>query len=74
MNTYYNNSEKSSATKINKIYPLAIHCLHTVLIQQKNKLDYYRDKNCMRNFCLGIREYATKIINYEKKEMIPLTE
>ena len=28
----------------------------------------------MRNFCLDLREYATKIINYEKEEMIPLTE
>ena len=27
----------------------------------------------MKNFCLDLREYATKIINYEKKEMIPLT-
>ena len=26
----------------------------------------------MKNFCLDIREHATKIINYEKKEMIPL--
>ena len=28
----------------------------------------------MKNFCLDVREHATKIINYEKKEMIPLTE
>ena len=27
----------------------------------------------MKNFCLDIREHATNIINYEKKEMIPLT-
>ena len=26
----------------------------------------------MKNFCIGLREHATKIINYEKKEMIPL--
>ena len=26
----------------------------------------------MKNFCLDLREHATKIINYEKKEMIPL--
>ena len=24
--------------------------------------------------CLDVREHATKIINYEKKEMIPLTK
>ena len=27
----------------------------------------------MKNFCLDSREHATKIINYKKKEMIPLT-
>ena len=25
----------------------------------------------MKNFCLDLREHATKIISYEKKEMIP---
>ena len=28
----------------------------------------------MKKFCLGLRGHATKIINYEKKEMIPLTK
>ena len=28
----------------------------------------------MKNFYLDLREHATKIINYEKKEMIPLTK
>ena len=28
----------------------------------------------MKNFCLDLREHATKIINYEKKEMIPFTK
>ena len=38
------------------IHPLVIHCLHNLhLIQQKNKLDYYRGKNCMKNFCLDLR-------------------
>ena len=27
----------------------------------------------MKNFCKDLREHATKIINYEKKKMIPLT-
>ena len=27
----------------------------------------------MKKFCEDLRKYATKIINYEKKEMIPLT-
>ena len=28
----------------------------------------------MKNFCLDLREHATKIINYEKREMITLTK
>ena len=28
----------------------------------------------MKKFCLNLREHATKIINYAKKKMIPLTK
>ena len=28
----------------------------------------------MKTFCKDLREHATKIINYEKKKMIPLTK
>ena len=75
MSTCYNNPEKSSTAKINKNtlsgYSLFTHCS---LDRTKNKLDYYRGKNCMKNVCLDLREHATKISNYEKKEMIPLTK
>ena len=27
----------------------------------------------MKNFCKDLKEHATKTVNYEKKEMIPLT-
>ena len=39
----------------------------------KNKLNYYTGKDCMDRFCKGLKEHATEIINYEKKEMISLT-
>ena len=68
MNTCHNNSEKLSATKIDKHtasgYSLFTYCSFDTT---KNKLDYYRGKNCMKNFCLDLKEHATKIINYEKK-------
>ena len=74
-NTCHNNPEKSSTIKINKHVPsgysLFTHCSFDTT---KNKLDYYRGKNCMKNFCLDLREHVTKIINYKKKEMIPLTK
>ena len=63
--------KKSSTTKINKHkpsgYSLFTHCSFDTTI---NKLDYYRGKNCMKIFCLDLKEHATKIINYVKKEMI----
>ena len=75
MNTGHNNPEKSSTTKINKHtpsgYSLFTQCSFDTT---KNKLDYYRGKNYMKNFCLDLKEHATKIINYEKKELIPLTK
>ena len=52
-------------------YSLFTHCSFD---RTKNKLNYYRGKDCMKNLCLDLREHATKIINYEKKEMIPLTK
>ena len=47
---------------------------HCSLDTTKNELDYYIGKNCMKNFCLDLREHATEILSYEKKEMIPLTK
>ena len=74
MNTCYNNPEESSTTEINKHtpsgYSLFTHCSFDKI---KNKLDYYRGEDCMKKFCKDLREHATKIINYEKKNMMPLT-
>ena len=46
---------------------------HCLIDATKNMLDYYRGKDCMKKFCEYLKEHATKIINYEKKEIIPLT-
>ena len=75
ISTCYNNLEKSSTTEINKNtpsgYSLFTHCSFD---KSKNKLDYYKGDHCMENFCKDLRKHATKIINYEKKDMIPLTK
>ena len=74
MSTCQNNPNESSTTEINKHtpsgYSLFTHCSFD---KTKNKLDYYRGTDCMKKFCKDLREHATKIINYEKKKMIPLT-
>ena len=38
----------------------------------KNKLDCCKGEDCMERFCKDLREHAIKIIDYEKKEIIPL--
>ena len=54
---------------------LAIHSLQIVhLMKQKSKLGCYRRKDCMEWFCKNLRDHTMKIINYEQKEMIPLTD
>ena len=74
ISTCQNNPNESSTTEINKHtpsdYSLFTHCAFN---KSKNKLDYYRGKDCMKKFCKDLRTHATKIINYEKKKMIPLT-
>ena len=72
--TCQNNPNESSTTEINKHtpsgYSLFTHCSFD---KSKNKLNLYRGKDCMKTFCKDLREHATKIINYEKKKMTPLT-
>ena len=71
----HNNQEKLSTTKISEHkpsgYPLFTNCS---FVLSKSKLDCYRGKDCMERFCKDLKEHATKIINYQKKEMIPLTD
>ena len=75
ISTCYNNLEESSSSEINKhtqsAYSLFTHCSFD---KTKNKRGCYRGKDCMKKFSKGLREHATKIINYEKKDMIPLTK
>ena len=74
ISTCQNNLNESSTTKINKHtpsgYSLFTHCSFN---KSKNKLGFYRGKDCMKKFCKDLRMRATKIINYKKKKMIPLT-
>ena len=39
-----------------------------------NKLSYYRGEDCMKRFCRDLKDHATKIIDFKKKTMIPLTK
>ena len=74
MSTCQSNPIESSATENNKHMPSGYSIFtHSSFDQTKNKLNHYRGKDCMKNFCKDVREHATKVIDYEKKKMIPLT-
>ena len=65
MNIRHNNPKKLSTTKINEHtasgYALFTNCSFD---DTKNKLDCYRGKGCMKNFCLDLKEHVTNIISY----------
>ena len=69
MSTSYSSPEKSSTTKKYEHtpsgYSMFTHCLFDAT---KNKLDYYRGKNCMERFFKDLKEHAKKIINYKKRK------
>ena len=75
MSTCINNPNESSTTKINKHTPSGYLIFTSCSFDEsKNKLNYYRGKDCMKKFCKDLKEHATRIINYEKKKIIPLTK
>ena len=75
ISTCINNPSESSPTKINKHTPSGYSIFTSCSFDEsKNKLNYYRGKDCMKKFCKDLKENATRIINYEKKKIIPLTK
>ena len=75
MSTFHNNPEKSSTTKINKHTPSSYSLFTQCSFDKtKNRFDYYRGKDCMKNFCPDLKKHATKIINHKNEEMTPLTK
>ena len=69
MSTCQNNPNEPSTTEINKHTPSG-YSLYTLCSfnKSKNKLDYYRGKDCMKKFCKDLRAHAAKTTNYKKKK------
>ena len=40
----------------------------------ENKDTLYHEKDCMKKLCTSSREHAKNIIDFAKKQMLPLTE
>ena len=75
MHSCQNNPEKSYTDKKIKHtssgYSLFTNCSFD---ETKNKRDCYKGEDCMERFCKDLREHAMKIVSFEEKEMIPLTD
>ena len=75
MNSCQNNPEKSYTEKEAKHEPsgwtLFTNCSFD---KTKNTHDYYRGIDCIEVLCKKLKKHALEIINYIKKEVIPLSE
>ena len=75
MHLCQNNFEKSYTEKKTQHPPSGYSIFTSCLFDPtKNKLDCYKGVDCMDSFCKDLREQTMNIMNYEKKEMIPLTD
>ena len=75
INTCQNNPKKSYTEKKATHKPSGYFLLTCCLFDKsKNEQKQYRGKDCMKLFCDDLKDQAMKIIDYEKKEMIPVTD
>ena len=74
IDTCYNYPDLSSTTKINQHIPSGYSIYTNCSLDKANdKLSYYRGEDCMKRFCKDSKDHETKIIDFKKKTMIPLT-
>ena len=74
IDTCKNNPEKPYTEKKAKHKPSGYSLVTCCSFDKfKNKRKYYRGKDFIEMFCKDLRDQAMKIINYEKKNIIPLT-
>ena len=48
--------------------------MHCSFYVKKNKRNYYRDNDCIKNVCKDLTEYVMNITNFKRLNMLPLTE
>ena len=72
---YCQNTPKNSYTEIKAKHEPSGYALSLICSfdDTKNKCYFYRQKDCMEKFCKDLKELATEIIKFKKKEMKPLT-
>ena len=75
MQSSQNNPKESYTEKKAKHEPLGYSLsLISPFNSKENKHRVFRGRDCIEKFCKDLKELATKRINYEEKDMIPLTD
>ena len=69
-----NNPDKFSTTKIGEHIPCG-YLMSTIWAFDniENKHSFY-EKDFRKKFCISLKEHAARVINFEKKKMLSLTE
>ena len=49
-------------------------CMSHLVDSKENKHGAYRGRDCVKKLRSDLKELGTKMINYEEKELIPLTD
>ena len=68
IDTFHNNPDLSSTTKINQHIPSG-YSIYTncSFDNSNNKLSYYRGEDCMKRFWKDLKDHATKKLILRKK-------
>ena len=72
----YNNPNLSSTTKINQHFPSGYSIFTNCSFDKSynNHISHYRGEDCMKRFCKDLKDHATRIVDFKRKFIIPLTK
>ena len=75
ISTCYNNPNLSSTTKINQHVPSGYSIFTNCSFDKSyNNLSHYRGEDCMKRFCKDLKDHATRIVDFKRKFITPLTK
>ena len=67
---YKNNPKKSSTTKIGEHIPCGYSMSNIWTFDNtENRYSLYREKDCVKKFCVYLREHAADVINFGKTKV-----
>ena len=75
ISTCYNNPDLSSTAKINQHVPSGYSIFTNCSFDKSyNNLSHYNGEDCMKRFCKDLKDHATRIVDFKRKFITPLTK